>query len=287
MLNRYLLLIAFFLPVCGAFAQQQPVSKPERTTYAIKGNDTLWFERYSPRVQPNGISVLFVHGGAFTGGDPANQHPMGNGLAALGYNVFVIKYRLYLKGKSFGCTTPTGEKLKAIRYAVEDAMDATAYLANHAGELGVDTSRLFISGSSAGAEAILNVVYNPFAANRFHYAGLMSFAGAIVDMNKVTKENWIPALLMHGTRDQLVPFGTAAHRFCRATDEGWLMLSGSGSVFEFAKSNKLPAALYTYEGGGHEVSNYMFKRFEEMDAFMKQAVSGKRMNAKEIRKPKG
>src|SRR5688572_2346445 len=161
MLNRYLPLIAFFLPIAALSQQDQP-QKPERITYAIKGSDTLWFERYSPRVPANGISILFVHGGAFTGGDPANQHPMGNGLAALGYNVFVIKYRLYLKGKSFGCTTPTGEKLKAIRYAVEDAMDATAYLAKYSGKLSVDTTRLFISGSSAGAEAILNVVYNPF-----------------------------------------------------------------------------------------------------------------------------
>ena len=94
MFKRYLQLVAFILTsVSPALAQQGQPQKPERITYAIKGSDTLWFERYSPRVQPNGISVLFVHGGAFTGGDPANQYPMGNGLADLGYNVFVIKYR--------------------------------------------------------------------------------------------------------------------------------------------------------------------------------------------------
>jgi fermentation-respiration switch protein FrsA (DUF1100 family) len=153
------------------------------------------------------------------------------------------------------------------------------------------TQQIFISGSSAGAEAILNLVFNPFRKkadsryalfDRFQYAGAMSFAGAILDINTATKKAWIPLLLMHGTSDQLVPFRTAAHRFCRAADAGWMMFFGSHSIYEEAKKNRLPLRLYTFPGSGHEVSNYMFRRFDEMDSFMQEVTHKKLTGAKEI-----
>ncbi len=267
-------------------------NKPERIVYATKDTSSLWFDHYKPVAASNGISVLFVHGGSFTGGDPVNQYPMAEGLSKLGYRVFVIKYRLYLRGKSFGCNTPVNEKLTAIRWAAEDAMSATQYLLDHARELNVDSSKLFISGSSAGAEAILNTVYNPFGKtndplyNRlknFKYTGALSFAGALIDMNTIKADNWIPLFLMHGTNDQLVPFKTAAHHYCSAVaSAGWLMLFGSHTIYKEAQLQKLPAILYSFEGNGHEVSNYMFRKFREMDDFMQAVVKGKKIEAQEI-----
>lgn len=274
---RSLLLSVFIIGFAPCFTQAQ---KPNRITYAIKGPDTLWFDHYKPRAAPNGMSVLFVHGGAFTGGDPANQTPMADGLTKLGYNVFVIKYRLYLKGKSFGCETATPEKLKAIQMAVEDAGDATKYLTAHAAALQVDTTKLFIAGSSAGAEAILNLVYNPFVRKGdkiykpFPYAGALSFAGAVLDINNLDTRLPLPLFLMHGTNDQLVPYGTSAHRFCKAVDAGWMMMFGAHTLYEEMQKRNWPVVLYTYEGKGHEVSNYMFRKFKEMDEFMKNAVQG-------------
>ncbi len=290
-MDKFFISISLFVVWLGGCGSAIAQNVPKRMVYAQKDTNTLWMDHYRPQGPSNGISVLFVHGGAFTGGDPANQFPMGEGLAKRGYHVFVIKYRLYLKGKDFGCGTATPEKLKAINWAVDDAMDATRYVLDHAKELGIDTSRIFISGSSAGAEAILNLVYNPFKQKSdsryalfkgFQYAGAMSFAGAVLDINTVNKNSWIPTLLMHGTNDQLVPFGTAAHRFCRATDAGWMMFFGSYTIYEQAKKNKFPLRLYTFSGGGHEVSNYMFRRFDEMDSFMQQAVRKQLSDAKEI-----
>lgn len=264
------------LPLC-LYAQQ-----PARTTYAVKGPDTLWFDHYKPKAASNGISVLFVHGGGFTGGDPVNQAPFAEGLSKMGYNIFVIKYRLYLAGKSFGCGTVLPEKLKAVRLAVEDTWDATTYLRQHAAALGVDTTKLFLAGSSAGAETVLNLVFNPFVNKKdttyktFHYAGVMSFAGAVLDMNRVYDKPAVPLLMMHGTNDQLVPYGTAAHHYCNASDPGWLMMSGSYALYTEMQKKQLPVILYTYEGKGHEVSSYMFRKFKEMDEFMQNAVQGKR-----------
>ncbi|HYK54959.1 MAG TPA: alpha/beta hydrolase fold domain-containing protein, partial [Flavisolibacter sp.] len=180
---------------------------------------------------------------------------------------------------------------KAIQWGVDDALDATVYLLDHAKNLGIDTAKLFIAGSSAGAEAILNLVFNPFQRKndpryalfeRFRYAGALSFAGAVLDINTVNKDTWIPTLLMHGTKDQLVPYATAAHRFCKATDAGWMMFFGSHTLYELAKKNGFPLRLYTFPGSGHEVSNYMFRRFQEMDEFMQAAAAKKLKGAKEI-----
>lgn len=265
----------------GSLSIVGQAQKRERITYAVKDTSTLWFNWYKPTATANGMSVLFIHGGAFTGGDPENQQPMADGLTRLGYNVFVIKYRLYLKGKSFGCEMVLPEKLKAIRQGVEDGRDATAYIVNHAGELNVDTSKLFLAGSSAGAEVVLNLVFNPFTRKNdtaynlyktFHYAGVLSFAGAVLDINTVYAHTPIPVFMMHGTNDQLVPYATAAHRFCKAVDPGWLIMFGARTLYEEMQKRKWPVVLYSYEGGGHEVSNYMFRKFTEMDGFMKQAI---------------
>ncbi len=263
----------------------------EKITYAVKGNDTLYLDHYMPSSKPNGMSIMFVHGGGFTAGSPLGQKPFAEGMRKRGYNVFVISYRLYLKGGDFGCNTATPVKLKAISTAVEDAADAAKYIITNASRLGVDTSKFFISGSSAGAETILQLMYNPWAATdkaRYTYfatprfKGALVFAGALIDINTLKQDNWVPMLLMHGTKDELVPYGTAAHRFCRANNDGWLMMFGSKTILEQARQWNKPAVLYTYQGKGHEVANFMFREFDKMDAFMKDVVNGKEIKVEDI-----
>ncbi|QEH41330.1 alpha/beta hydrolase [Chitinophaga sp. XS-30] len=274
------------LLLTGSVAQAQT-----RITYDIKGEDTLYMDHYAPSGNPNGMSVIFVHGGGFSSGDPKNQRPFAEGMSRRGYNIFVISYRLYLKDSSFSCNTPTPVKLKAVRLAVEDAADASKYIISNAASLQVDTGRLFIAGSSAGAETILQLLYNPFASSdpaRFdffrqqRFKGAMVFAGALIDINTMRKDNYIPTLLMHGTKDQLVPFGTAAHHYCNGNAAGWLMLFGAKTIYEQVKSWRKQVVLYTYEGKGHEVSNRMFREFEKMDGFMKSVAAGKKIGAREF-----
>lgn len=285
------LLYVLFLLVLNFPSLAIKAEPPKRAVYAIKGNDTLWFDHYQPVIKSNGISVIFLHGGAFTGGDPENQKPMADGLNKLGYHVFVIKYRLYLKGKSFGCETATPEKLKAIQYAADDAMDATKYVVKNALTINIDTAKIFIAGSSAGAEAILNLVYNPFKNKydtaydffkTFKYAGALSFSGALLDINNYTSAHPVPLFLMHGTNDQLVPYGVSAHRFCKEKNAGWMMMFGPDVLYKEARQRHWPLILYSYEGRGHEVSNFMFRNFDEMSHFMQRVVTHKKIKAQKI-----
>jgi len=172
----------------------------------------------------------------------------------------------------------TPEKLKAIRYAVEDIDDATGFIIKNHASLKIDTNKLILSGSSAGAEAVLNYVYDPFVHRKsfrqHSYKAVMSFAGAVLDLNMLTAQTWIPVFMMHGTNDQLVPYGTSPHRFCKASDAGWLMMFGAETIYNKGVELNKPVVLYGYEGAGHEVSNYMFRKFTVMDEFIKNGING-------------
>lgn len=267
-----------------------------RIDYAVKDQDTLYMLHFAPQGMPNGMTVMHVHGGGFSGGSPDGDRAFAEGLQARGYNVFSISYRLFLKGSDFGCGTATPVKLKAIATAVEDVADAARFLLEKGKALQVDTAKLYLSGSSAGAEAILHLLYNPFAASdrqRYDYfkkqrfKGALVFAGGLVDINPVDKHTWVPTLFMHGTTDELVPYGTAAHRFCRADQPGWMIMFGDKSIYEKGKRMQKPGLLYTYVGRGHEVSGYMNREVPKIDQFLQQVNSGKKMNAQEIIVPKG
>lgn len=271
-------------------------SAQSRIDYAVKDQDTLYMLHYAPEGTPNGMTVMHVHGGGFSGGNPASDRPFAEGLQAKGYNVFSISYRLFLKGSDFGCGTATPVKLKAIATAVEDVADAARFLLEKGKVLQVDSSKLYLSGSSAGAEAILHLLYNPFAESdkvRYDYfkkkrfKGALVFAGGVVDINPVDTKTWVPTLFMHGTTDELVPYGTAAHRFCRADQPGWMIMFGDKSIYEKGKRMQQAGLLYTYVGRGHEVSGYMNREVPKIDQFLQQVNSGKKMTAQEIIVPKG
>lgn len=85
---------------------------------------------------------------------------------------------------------------------------------------------IIICGSSAGAEPVLSTVYNlpPLREDEspIYYAGGIAMAGAITDISRITGESAIPSMFFHGTCDNVVPYGTAPHRYCQQGKEGYL-----------------------------------------------------------------
>ena len=252
------------------------VHEPDTYTYAIKGKDTLAFDLFLPKGTEESARpvVLFVHGGGFAGGkkDGEAQHNFCRELARRGYVAATMSYRLTMKGKSFHCDQPAENKIKTFQAAVNDVRSATAVLRDMAKNIKINPDQIVLAGSSAGAEAVLHAAY--WATDQFNegeqelpsdfsYAGVISFAGALIDVEMIQEDNAIPTQLFHGTCDNLVPYGTAAHHYCQPGDPGYLMLDGAHSIANYLHAMGKPYYLHTTCGGGHEVAGTPIRIYVE------------------------
>ena len=84
-------------------------------------------------------AIIAVHGGGWRQGARASFHNWGHHLAARGYAVFSISYRLATKDK------------KTFPQAVHDVVAAVQYIRGEAGDLNIDPERIALMGASAGA----------------------------------------------------------------------------------------------------------------------------------------
>ncbi len=171
--------------------------------------------------------LIYVHGGGFSGGSRAEGKDYCTMLAAAGINCASITYTLYMQGRKddWGCDGTLAEKLKTLQLAANETWAATTYLTGDGSPLETTPERVYLAGSSAGAEAVLHAGFYDRKALRlidhgldttFRYAGIISGAGALVDAHLITPANRVPLLLFHGTADPLVPYGTAPPPFLRA-----------------------------------------------------------------------
>lgn len=146
-----------------------------------------------------------------------------------------ITYTLYMKGRNFGCDGVLPQKLRAFQLAANDLWQATLFFIKNVDKYNIDATKIFIGGNSAGAEAALHAAYwdrNVMSTypeklpGTFKYAGVISGAGALMDLNLITKKTMVPMLLFHGSVDPTVPYDTAAHHYCPTNSSNWLMLFG-------------------------------------------------------------
>ena len=266
MIFRLLLLCHLLLGGLSLLAQryQQPVFTTvdsQTYVYATVGGQELLMDLYTPAGDEVGDKplVLYVHGGGFSGGrrnDP-ELVALARYLARRGYAVASISYRLTMRGQSFSCDQPMVNKVATFNSVAEDIWSATRFLATRQAEWGIDPTRIVLAGSSAGAEAILHAAFTranaPGVVNSgYPYAGVISLAGAIVDLSWITAETALPSLLFHGTCDNLVPYATAAHHYCEPGAPGYLILHGARSIADRLHSLGKPYYLFTACGGAHE-----------------------------------
>jgi len=188
----------------------------------------LKLDVYYPKtdVFKNRPLVMLIHGGAFYIGskESAAEQSLATSLAKSGYVVASIDYRLGFK------LSPGDVELSAYR-AVQDAHAALRFLAHNAGGLGVNSSQIYVGGTSAGAVASLNVAFldNDERPKRilenekegyvtkieasgnkyteaFEIKAVANMWGAVADLNIIDKEEKISVLSIHGTADGIVPY---------------------------------------------------------------------------------
>ncbi len=247
-----------------AAAMTVQASAVERQTfvYDIAGTDTLCVDLYRGESMPaNAPAVIFAFGGGFTHGsrDDVRYQPMFNFLADNGVAVVSADYRTMLAKANpadLADVEDFAEALSgAIQVAVLDFTRATAFTLSKADDWGVDTSRIFAAGSSAGAITVLQTAYE--SANRnaavgalpqnFAYAGVISMAGAVLsDGTPRWRSTPAPMMLFHGDADSTVPFD-------RAT-VGSFGLFGSKSIAESLMSEQYPCTFWKICGADHSVA---------------------------------
>ena len=297
MKNTYL-----FLFLCISFfeiqAQQKYIDSlyevlPVKTEiYAEKNGENLIIDLYLPQnISKDRPLIIFMHGGGFSGGSPKNEQEINFAhiAAAKGYVVGLISYRLTRKGQLFGCNYPAEGKIKTFKMAAEDFMDSVDFMLDHAEEYGIDPEKIIVGGSSAGAEAVLNAVYNPqlmFSLEReaVDFKAVISLAGAIVDVRYLTQKLNVPGIFFHGTADNLVPYATAPHHYCEPAQVGYLMLDGSKTITEKLAELDTSFLFYSYKDAGHEISGMPFKEMPEIFSFLKKVVFDKEMVQKKVMK---
>lgn len=259
----------------------------ETFTYAFKDGKSIDLDVYSPAFDSKTDRPLFfyVHGGGFSGGkrnEPGVQS-FCKKLAQHGYVVSSISYRLTRQGTAtaFGCDCPAVDKLNTFNEAVEDLQDATFFMIKNREKMGIDPQKIIISGSSAGAETVLNAAYQPpycygLDSGPVSYAAVISMAGAVPDTSRIYKESAIPSLLFHGTCDNLVPYASASHHYCKESQPGYLVLHGSYTIAEKLKKLETPYWLYTYCNAAHEIAGKpMTANFNEIVDFCYSYVVNK------------
>ncbi|MBV5315314.1 MAG: alpha/beta hydrolase [Prolixibacteraceae bacterium] len=259
----------------------------ETYTYAFKDGKSLDLDVYTPAFDNQSLRplIFYVHGGGFSGGkrNEPGIHTFCKKLAQHGYVVSSITYRLTRQGTAtaFGCDCPAIDKLNTFNEAVEDVQDATFFMIKNRDKMGIDPQKIILSGSSAGAEAVLNAAYQPpycygLDSGPVSYAGVISMAGAVPDTSRIFKESAIPSLLFHGTCDNLVPYASAPHHYCKKSEPGYLILHGSYTIAEKLKKLETPYWLYTYCNAAHEIAGKpMSANFNEIVDFCYSYVVNK------------
>jgi acetyl esterase/lipase len=160
--------------------------------------------------------VIWVHGGGFTAGDKSSGATQATFFARRGYVAASINYRLLSPTGCGGTPNPTPECQQAALGAQHDAQAAVRWFRSNAGTYGIDTSRIAIAGSSAGAVTSLLVGWRPEDPGTSGNPGFPSSVRAAVSMaggaptNEFIDPSDAPAIFFHGDQDRTVPFEWAA-----------------------------------------------------------------------------
>ncbi len=290
MLKRFAVFVLVLGISTGLFSQERysevlfdEINK-ETYTYATKDGENLKLDIYLPLNDTDfeRATIIYVHGGGFISGqrDSENIQQFCNHLAGYGFVVASISYRLTRKDKpeGFGCNCPANDKLNTFIAAIQDVQDATFFLIQNRKQFSINPQKIILAGSSAGAEAVLNAAYLPpmcygLDSGPVSYAGVIGMAGAILDTVVIYDESAIPSMLFHGTDDNLVPYATAPHHYCKPGEPGYLILNGSYSIAQKLRQLNVPYWLHTTCGGAHEMAaKPMTDYFNEIVEFCNEFV---------------
>lgn len=139
----------------------------------VQGDDFLVLNVWSPVEAANLPVMVFIHGGAFTGGAGAADVYDGTSFARAGVVCVTINYRLGVEGFLPIPGAPTNLGLR-------DQIFALHWVRDNIAAFGGDRQNVTVFGESAGAMSIANLVASPLTKGLFQRAIIQSGHGDMV-----------------------------------------------------------------------------------------------------------
>lgn len=272
-------------------AQPQLIDYSPSATYYFGQRDSveLYMDVYDPapgsettfegQAKP---TILWLFGGGFVGGARNSPDYMSwfKKLNDEGYRVISSDYVPALKGQDLGFNIlklySTAKKFvwACAEVGVQDCFAAVRFIIDNAETLGVDPDNIVLSGSSAGAMIALTAEWElvngmPNSAvlpEGFNFAGVMSFAGAIMSDRGTPswKSEPCPHLMFHGTEDTLVKY--------TKTQALKMGIFGTSSLVDRMKKQGYPYWAVRLDGHGHDVAACMIYLWQWEKDWLEQNV---------------
>ena len=279
MKNLYKSLLLIFVvlwPVLHLRAQETYV-------YKVCEDDTLQVDLYRPlSARSDRACVVYLHDGGFRAGSRCDtlSRSAAESWASRGFAVVSVDYRLTVKKMNFdgfglSDVVPAAERI--FGSVVEDCCDAVAFVVAHADDWNIDTSKIILAGSSAGAIAVLQADYCrcnalDWAASLpagFRPAAVVSYSGGVYSHDGAIKYALPPAptCFFHGTKDRIVNYKQMAwfkYRF-----------AGSSKLSSVFRDGRFPYWFFRIDGHAHDVFHMMPNTVDEFVAFVDMALSGR------------
>lgn len=223
-MKKLFLAIVVLMQSCFMLSAQEVVC--DTFHYATHNGEELYLDRYMLDAEADAPRpcMIFAFGGGFVKGVRNHEYYsiFFDRLAREGIVVVSIDYRLGLKNLNAdgGMVAMIGIFDNAVNMAVEDLYCATNFVIANSDEWAVDTTKIMLSGSSAGAITAVQAEWMrcngawraKVLPEGFRYAGVVSCAGAIFSTDGKPKfaSQPAPMLLFHGTSDRNVPYDHAS-----------------------------------------------------------------------------
>ena len=216
--------------------------------------------------------IMFIQGGAFYFGSKDDKAPSRwcQHFASQGYVTVSIDYRIGF--------IPTRASIGRAAYrAVQDAHAAMRFLVAHQEEYGIDTSMMFVGGSSSGAITALNLAFmtnemrpeytrkgflrselgdidtcGNAIKTHFRIRGIVDMWGALADTAMMRGRN-TSILAFHGDADNVMPYDYG-YPFAVATPLNTLIVDkmyGASCIVDRAIKLGYQARLVTFSGLKH------------------------------------
>jgi para-nitrobenzyl esterase len=238
----------------------------------------------SPRTGNSSLAVLvFIHGGGYTEGAGYTRITDGENLAKSGIIVISINYRLGIFGFfTHPELTKESDHHASGNYGLMDQIAALKWIQDNITAFGGDPHRVTISGQSAGAGCVHDLIASPLAKGLFSGGIAESGSDLVPRTTMLTLQqtekacsDFVATMGLHTLEelralpaDQLLSFAKKLPGILRPVIDGWILPESVPAIYREGKQNDVPILTGINADEGSSKSNYGHLSAEE---FKKQS----------------